>query len=171
MDPADTPVPTPFADAASPFQRTAVPVIPGPPPSLPAPEAPPAPQPSTWVTYRPQINFGLTLLAFLMVLVGSATAVQANPAAQWRYYVAVLPLAPAAVALFLFMRALGRLDEVQTRVQMQAFGLSVAATGLLAFGYGFLEGAGLPHLNSVWVLPLLAVFWGAGYAFLTWRQR
>jgi hypothetical protein len=47
----------------------------------------------------------------------------------------------------------------------------MAATGLVTFGYGFLEGVGLPHLNSTFVLPLMAVLWGAGFAGLTLRYR
>src|SRR5256885_16033846 len=95
-----------------------------------------------------------------MVLSGSITVVQANPAASWKYGVAVLPVIPAGLVIFLTVRALGRLDEVQKRTQMQALGFSMAATGLLTVAYGFLGGVGLPHLNATSVLPLMAVLWG-----------
>src|SRR4051794_37182764 len=82
------PVETPFADAASPFKRTSAPTpVFGPPP---APPLQPPTQ-STWDSYRSQINFGLAMLAYLMVLVGTITVVQANPGAQWRYYIALFP--------------------------------------------------------------------------------
>ena len=97
--------------------------------------------------------------------------VQANPAASWKYGVAVLPVIPAGLVIFLTVRALGRLDEVQKRTQMQALGFSMAATGLLTFAYGFLEGVGLPHLNSTFVLPLMAVLWGLGLLVLNLRYR
>lgn len=146
---------------------------------MPAPVAfagPPGPgQPaviySTWVLYRPQLEFGLAILAYMMVLVGSVTVLQANPDAAWRYYVAVLPVLPAGFVIWLFVRALARLDEMQKRIQMQAFGFVLGTTGLLTFGYGFLEGAGLPHLSWIFVLPFMAVLWGAGTAIFSWRYR
>lgn len=168
-DPADAPVDPLFTHPASPFMRT----------EAPAPVAfasPPSPTPpaalySTWITYRTQFEFGLALLAYLMVLVGTVTVVQANPEAEWRYYIALIPVAPAGFVIWLLMRALARLEELQKRIQMQAFGFSFGATALITFGYGFLEGAGMPHLSWTYVLPLMALLWGAGTAFFTWRYR
>ncbi len=126
---------------------------------------------STWVTYKAQIQFGLAILAYLMVLVGSVIAVGANPDVDWRYWVAALPVVPAAVVIWLTVRALSRLDEVQKRMQMQAIGFALAATALLTFGYGFLEGAGMPHLNWTFVLPLITALWGLGLGALAIRYR
>jgi len=163
---ADAPLETPFADAASPFKRTEgpMPVFAGPPPHSPLRPA----VMSTWLTYRSQINFGLAMLAYLMVLVGSITLVRANPAASWRYYVAALPTVPAVVGLVIFIRGLMRLDDVQVRIQLMAFGVAIGATGLITFGYSFFEGVGLPHLPPVYVLPLMAVLWAGGNAFFSW---
>jgi len=166
---ASQPLETPFADAASPFRRTEapLPVFAGPPPQAPLP---PATQ-SSWVTYRSQINFGLAVLAYLMMLVGAITLVQANPVAAWRYYIAALPAVPALIALFVFVRALTRLDDLQARIQLLAFGSSLGATALLTFGYGFFEGVGMQHLPSALVLPLMAILWGLATTFFTWRYK
>jgi hypothetical protein len=168
-NPADSPIDPLSTHPASPFIRTEGPA----PVAFASPPNPiqPAPIYSTWVLYRTQIEFGLAMLAYLMVLVGSVVVVQANPGAGWRYFVVLLPVAPAAFVIWLFVRALARLDEMQRRIQMQAFGFSLGATALLTFGYGFLEGAGLPHLNWTYVLPLMAVLWALGAAIFTWRYR
>jgi len=165
--PVDRPVDPLFTHAASPFVRTEVPapVAFASPPDM--PQFNPA---ATLLTYKTQIQFGLAVLAYLMVLVGSVTVVQGNPEAQWKYLVAVMPVVPAGVVIWLTVRALGRLDEVQKRTQMQALGFSMVATGLITFAYGFLEGVGLPHLNSTYVLPLMAVLWGVGFAALRLRH-
>ncbi len=136
-------------------------------------QSPPGPAAiySTWVLYRPQIEFGLAILAYMMVLVGSVTVVQANPQAEWRYYIAGLPVLPAGLVILLFVRALARLDEVKKRIQMQAFGFALGTTALLTFAYGFLESAGLPHLNWTFVLPLMAVLWAVGTVVFSWRRR
>lgn len=164
--PSDSPVDPLFTHPASPFVRT----------EAPAPVAfasPPGQQAihSTWVLYRPQIEFGLAILAYMMVLVGSVTVVQANPQADWRYYVAALPALPAGLVIWMFVRVLARLDEVKKRIQMQSFGFAFAATALLTFAYGFLESAGLPHLSLTIVLPLMAVLWAVGTAVFSWRHR
>jgi hypothetical protein len=169
QNPPETPIDPLFTHPASPFIRTEAPK---PVAFASPPDAPPTPPIySTWVLYRTQIEFGLALLAYLMVLVGSVTVLQANPESDWRYYVAVLPVAPAGLVIWLFVRALGRLDELQKRVQMQAFGFSLGTTALVTFGYGFLEGVGLPHLNWTYVLPLMAVLWALGAAIFRWRYR
>jgi hypothetical protein len=164
--PAEAPVEPAYTHPASPFLRTEVPTrvnFPGPPVM--------APVASTWILYRAQIELGLVVLAFLMVLVGCVTAVQANPTADWRYYVAAVPLAPAGLLAWLFVRAIGRLNDLQKWIQMQAFAFAVGMTALITFGYGFLEGAGLPHLNWVFVLPLMAILWGLATAMLAVRYR
>jgi hypothetical protein len=168
-NPAEAPVDPLFTHPASPFLRTEV-------PAPVAYQSPPntAPTPaiySTWVIYRTQIEFGLAMLAYLMVLVGSVTVVEANPQAEWRYYVALLPVAPAGFVIWLFVRALGRLDELQRRIQMEAFGFALGTTALVTFGYGFLEGVGMPHLSWTYVLPLMVVLWGVGTAIFAWRYR
>ena len=129
-----------------------------------------APQ-ASWTAYKTQIQFGFAILAYLMILVGAVTVVAANPDAGWKYSIAVLPVVPAAVMVWLTVRQLGRLDEVQKRAHMQAIGFSVAATGLFTFGYGFLETAGFPHLNATFVLPMLAAFWALGLVLLALRYR
>ncbi len=161
----ESPIEPLYTHPASPFVQTDT--------SAPAHVDMPAlpPVQSTWVIYRTQIEFGLAMLAYLMVLVGSITVLQANPTASWRYVVAVLPVVPAALALWIFVRALTRLDELQKRIQMMAFGFSLGATALLTFGYGFLEGVGLPHLSWTFVLPLMAILWGVGTAIFTLRYR
>jgi hypothetical protein len=164
-DPGEAPLEPLYTHPASPFLRT----------ESNAPAHVEMPQlaavASTWVTYRTQIEFGLAMLAYLMILVGSVTVLQANPTAPWRYIVAVLPVFPAALVLSIFVRALTHLDEMQKRIQMQAFGFSLGATALLTFGYGFLEGVGLPHLSWTFVLPLMAILWGVGTAIFTLRYR
>jgi len=165
--PTEAPVDPLFSHAASPFARTEAP------PAV-AFASPPAVPPifvSTYTTYRSQIHFGLSLLAFLMVLVGAVTIVQASPAGDWKYFVAVLPVIPAALVVWLFVRAIARLDEVQKRIHMQAFGFSLGGTVLITFGYGFLESAGLPQLSWTLVAPLIALLWGLGIAILALRQR
>lgn len=167
---ADAPIDPLFSHAASPFVRTEPPV----PVAFPSPPDGPAvaiTPLATWTTYKTPIYVAGAILAYLMVLVGSVTVVQANPEADWRYEIAVLPVVPAGLVVWLTVRQLARADEVQKRLQMQALGFSVVATGLITFGYGFLEAAGLPDVNISVVLPLMAVLWGGALTFLNLKTR
>src|SRR6266567_1742020 len=165
-EPTESPAEPLYTHPASPFVKTEAPV----PLQLDMASQPSAQ--STWVTYRTQIEFGLGVLAYLMVLVGSVTVLGANPGnAGWRYFIAALPVIPAGVTIWIVVRALGRLDEMQKRIQVQAVGFSSVATALVTFTYGFLEGVGLPHLNWTFVLPMIAVLWGIGTAVFTWMHR
>ena len=166
QDPAQAPVEPLYTHPASPFVRTET-------PPMVAGVSGPAHSPvqSTWVTYRAQIEIGLALLAYMMFLVGSVTVLRGNPDASWRYVVAVIPVLPAAVVVYLFIRRLARLDELQRRIQIEAFGFSLGATALLTFAYGFLEGVGLPHLNWTYILPLMAALWAVGTAIISFRYR
>jgi hypothetical protein len=111
------------------------------------------------------------MLAYLMFLVGSVTVVEANRDAPWRYLVAVLPVLPAAIVVLLIVRRVARLDELQRRIQTEAFGFSLGATALITFAYGFLEGVGMPRLDWTFVMPLMAALWAVGTAIFTFRYR
>lgn len=169
---AEAPVDPLFTHPASPFIRTE-------PPSPVAFASPPDAQVqqvvvmpvAAWTAYKTPIYFAAATLAYLMILAGAVTAVQANPEAAWRYYIAVLPVIPGALVVWLTVRQLARMDEVQKRIQMQAIGFSMVATALLTFGYGFLEAVGLPQMNATFVLPTMALLWACGLTFLNLRSR
>src|ERR1700686_1007118 len=96
--PTQAPVEPLYTHPASPFMRTESNL----PPQVAGLAGPaPVPAPSTWITYRAQIEIGLALLAYMMFVVGSATVLRGNPTAPWRYVVAVIPVVP--IALFLYL--------------------------------------------------------------------
>ncbi len=56
------------------------------------------------------------------------------------------------------------MDELGRQIQLEALAFSFVGTALTTFGYGFLENAGLPHVNAMFVLPLMFALWGVGLA-------
>ncbi|MEJ2150033.1 MAG: hypothetical protein P8Z40_11185 [Chloroflexota bacterium] len=66
-------------------------------------------------------------------------------------------------ALREFRHGLDTLDELQRRIQLEAFAFSLGCTSMLAFAYGMLEAfGGEPHVSLIFVLPVAAIFWGVG---------
>jgi hypothetical protein len=117
------------------------------------------------------IQFCSAMLAYVLVLVVSVALIRRDPQSPWLYALAVAPVAPAFFALLGFIRFLGRMDELQRRIQLEAIGFSFAATSMLTFTYGFLEDVGFPQLSYGWILPLMVMLWGLGLGFASRRYR
>lgn len=117
------------------------------------------------------IQFGGAMAAYAVVLVIAITALNAYPQAWWRPVVAVAPVIPAIFAVLAFMRFLRRMDELQRRIQLEALGLSFAASGILTFAYGFLELTGFPQVSLIWIFPGMIMLWGLGLVVATRRYQ
>src|SRR5690606_31140639 len=122
-------------------------------------------------TRRYVIHFGSAMAAYAVVLTISILLIQAYEDAWWRYFVAVAPVVPIIFAVMAVVRRVRTLDELQQRIQLEALAFAFACTAVLTFTYGFLELVGLPHLDWLWVLPLMSVLWAVGLAIASWRYR
>lgn len=117
------------------------------------------------------IQFLSAMGAYVILVIVSITLLKSNPTAPWRGLVAVLPVIPASVVVLAVVRYIGRMDELQRLIQLDALGAAFGATALLTFTWGLLENAGFPHLSLIWVLPLMAVLWGVGVGVAAYRYR
>lgn len=119
---------------------------------------------------RPFIPFVAGLAAYAAVLVVSqsllAGGVEAPPA---RILLALAPMLPAAFVCATVITGIRHMDEMQRKVQVEALAMAFAGTALLTFGYGFLEGTGLPRLSMFAVWPLMAMLWFIGTLLGRWR--
>ncbi len=116
-------------------------------------------------------RFVAAIIGYAVVLMFSITVLNHTGAALWRYAVAVLPVIPVGYGLWAFLQMLRTLDELQFRIQMEAFGFSLGWTGLITFTLGFLEIAGFPQVGLIWVLPMIIAFWGIGQQVALRRYR
>ena len=92
-------------------------------------------------------------------------------AASWRVPLALLPLLGGAAAAVAIVRQLARFDELQRRMQFDAISLAFLGTAFLTFGYGFLEGVGLPRLSMFVVWPVMGGLWAVGSIASIFRFR
>jgi hypothetical protein len=118
----------------------------------------------------PTVNWP-TIGAYWMLFVVSIMTLTGHPTGAWRYPVVLLPMIPAATIPFLVVRALRRMDELERRIQLEALAFAFAGTGILTFGYGFLQLVGLPDLRWLFVWPLMAGLWLVGLLVSTRRYR
>jgi hypothetical protein len=116
-------------------------------------------------------NFFLAMGVYVILVVLSAWLLKQTTDPLWRFVVAILPMLPLIFGLRSFIRYLGRIDELQQRIQLQAIGFAAGATAMLTLTYGFLENAGLPRLSMIFVFPLLCFLWGGASWYFTRRYQ
>ena len=125
----------------------------------------------TKVHKRYVMEFSAAMAGYMIVLAGSIKLLGAHPETAWRYLLAVAPIFPAAAALVAFVRFFRGVDELEQRMHLEGLAFAFGASALATFAYGFLEGAGFPHLNWTFVWPVMAVFWGLGNLLARRRYR
>lgn len=112
------------------------------------------------------------MAAYCIVLIISISIINNSPAtAWWRIPLALAPIIPSIFAMIAFLRALGRMDELQRRIQLEALAFGFGAAGIITFSYGFLENVGFPHINWIFVFPMMIMFYGIGSGIASWRYR
>lgn len=79
-----------------------------------------------------------------------------------RTLIALVPMVPVIWVGRIIMQFIRSQDEFQQRIQLEAVVFSAVTTALLTCAYGFMEGAGYPELDTIWVLPMLSVLWVVG---------
>ena len=115
-------------------------------------------------------EFLVAMAAYTVVLIVSITLINISPSsAWWRVPLALAPVIPIIFAMVAFMRFFGHMDELQRRIQLEAFTFSFGVTAIATFSYGFLENVGFPHINWVFIFPLMIALWGIGLAIATRR--
>jgi hypothetical protein len=108
---------------------------------------------------------------YAAVVVVSIYWLHSNPPAPWKYLIAVLPILPALYVPVAAARFFSAMDELQRRIQLEGLAFGFVGAAVLTLSYGFLENAGLPQLNWVWVWPVMATCWIVGLGFAHRRYR
>lgn len=107
-------------------------------------------------------SFTAAMVAYAVLLFISIPLIGALTDSPLRFAAALLPVVPVLFALRAFLNFLRMSDEMIRSIHFEAFGFSLALTGIVTFSLGFLENAGFPRISLVWVFPMLIVFWGVG---------
>ena len=112
--------------------------------------------------------------AYAVLLVASILLLRLDAAegAAWRAPVALLPMIPALFGLGAVVRTLRQLDELEQRILLETFSFAFGGTFVVTFSYGLLEGgADFPHLNWMWVWPVMGALWIVGGQLARRRYR
>jgi hypothetical protein len=113
----------------------------------------------------------LALGGYAIVLCTSIEILKRFELGAFKYVVVLTPMLPAGFALAIIVRGLREMDELQRQIQLEALAIAFGASAFLTFAYGFLEGAGLPHVSWIWVWPLMGMLWIVGLVISRARYR
>ncbi len=113
-------------------------------------------------TKRYYKEFGGAMAAYSLIVPVSVWLLKSHEHTVLGYCIAFLPIIPSAFAMWAFLRFFRAMDELQRRIQFEGLAFSFLATCLLTLAWGFLQNAGLPHADVVWIAPLLMALWGIG---------
>ena len=120
---------------------------------------------------RFRYGFIFATLAYVGLVHLADFVLEANPDANWRYAIAVLPAVPVAISVVALVPYYNRLlDELQQRIQLEAIAFAFLGALVIAFGYGLLELAGLPGIGWKWAWVLMVALWLIG-DWLARRRR
>lgn len=118
------------------------------------------------------IELGTAFALYAALLVGAAAVERAiEPTGALKLAINLAPMLGAFAAAWAILRGLWRMDEMQRRIQFDAIAISFLGTALITFGWGFAEGAGLPHLRAFAVWPIMGTLWGIGSLIAIRRYR
>jgi hypothetical protein len=85
-----------------------------------------------------------------------------------------IPIAPAIVLVFIFIRFLKSLDELHQRIQFLAIEFAAVATGLTTYTIGDLEFMWArqgSYFHATWVLPMLFCYWAIALLYFSKRYQ
>ncbi len=121
-------------------------------------------------TYKRE--FHTAMVAYAVVLIAAVFLIKHSPSSAWWHIpLSLTPMVPIFFALRAFLRFFQRIDELQRRIQLEAFAFSFGVTCLVTFGYGLLEYAGFPAFSWIWIPPFMMVLWSIGVAIASRRYQ
>ncbi len=117
------------------------------------------------------LQFSGTMVLYVVMLMVSVWGVKNLAEMPARIIAALLPILPIILALVVFLRFFGTMDEMQKRIQLYAMAFAFGATGMLTFTYGLLQNAGLPQVSFIAVFPAMIALWGLGSVIASWKYQ
>ena len=106
------------------------------------------------------IEFSIAMASYVALLLLSMFLLKSmDGASPFRTPVALMPMIPAVGILWVVIRQLRVMDELQRKIQFEALSWAFGLTAVTTFSYGFLETVGFPKLSYFLVWPVMSAFW------------
>ena len=107
------------------------------------------------------IDLSTAMASYAIVLFGTRYGLKLlDPTGPLLIALAALPVLPTVYTAYVILKHVARMDELQRRIQLEAFAASALCIALGTFALGFLEDAGVPRPSLIWVMPAMVGLWG-----------
>jgi hypothetical protein len=113
----------------------------------------------------------LSMLAYAVVLVLSIRFLQTHADSVWKIPIAVAPAVPVAFLVAAGVRNVRRLDEFHQRKTLETLAFAYPTMIVGSISYGFLQNAGFPDVNWMYVGVCMFALFGVGQILSWWRYR
>ena len=117
------------------------------------------------------IRFGLAAIVYSVLMVTMLPLARSMPESPWRFVLVCLPVLGVLGGIWALWRLMREADEMQTKKLLEGVSFSVAATLVIAFCYGMCQLVGAPVISMYMVVPIWAVCFGIGMAWVSWKYR
>lgn len=126
----------------------------------------------TQLCRRHQIETVIGGVSYVVVLLGSIKLIKLGISGPARMLLALSPMLPAAFMIWSVFRYVTQMDELQRRIETEAFAIAAAGTAFLGLTYTFLEGdTGFPAIGSWWAWVSVAMIYAVARLLLRRRYR
>ena len=111
-------------------------------------------------------HFILGMSAFVVVLILAIIATRVTTGySNWDNVIMLLPVFPGIYTGLSLAGLMRTLDDLQHRIQLEECCFSLANTAFVALLIGLLQTSASGAINFVWIIPIMAGFWGLGLWF------
>jgi hypothetical protein len=117
-----------------------------------------------WAVYLP-------MAVYAFVLVTSMRFVHAHPESPWKMAVALSPVVPIAFVVGAGIQRIRGMDEFQQRMHLEVLAFAYPTMVVGSISYGFLQWAGLPAVNWMYVGVCMMILFLLGRIVWWWRYR
>jgi peptidoglycan/LPS O-acetylase OafA/YrhL len=119
----------------------------------------------------PLALFVLAMTAYVILVATAVILLSRFPETPWRIPIALAPAIPGIIVAVAVAREIGRRDELQRQIQLEALAFAFAATAIVALSLGLLANAGIQQINSTFYVPIMVGLWGVGQILAARRYR
>lgn len=112
--------------------------------------------------FSPFTSFFFAMVALVITFIVSMTALRSLSYSPLRVVLVMLPIFPSIWGGVSFSQGVGKLDELQKRIQLEAIAFSLATTSLSALGIGLMQFYAPFPFNSLFFVLLAVILWGMG---------
>ena len=113
----------------------------------------------------------IPLILYIGLLAVAVTWAPTMELSLWRYIIALLPMIPGLFLAFGIVKVSSQLDEMESRILLEAVAFSFIFTLILLLSFGLLSLVGVPQPRTIYIVFTMCILLVIGKFWGNWRYR